>query len=454
MARRKDFLKDPEKYSVDELVTAIEDGIVTLQELQQTGLLSISKRYAINDKLAGSTSRRGAQPSVFNDTPSSGNSIQYKDGWDNPTSSGPTRSEDDGFYFGGQSNNARRSQASRRGRRSRNESTSTLKSVLIVFISVVVLAGIGCLIYSLLLNRKMSADEIYSKYKKSVVLIATGYHFKATVDGQDLSVIMNDPDFDHMSWNNGQLFFNQPCIGTGTGFFVSEDGKIVTCNHVVTDCENYKDSIEFRLRDAFRANQNQLNTIAAIAAFWGEDISSNRWSYLADHVKVEMVVDFIRVAMNDTYLQSLDDMLPCSLIKSSKDKDIDVAVIQLNTKKTPADVTSIVDIPASMKRDKTSKVDFTMGSDIYSIGFPLSLALGQTNIGIEASNHHGSITQECGEYTYGHDINIQHGASGSPVFDSRGRFAGIVNAGVIINGVAQGYNKAIKPEHVARLLNY
>lgn len=452
MAKKKDYLKDPERYSVDELVQAIQSGVVTLIELQQTGLLSISKRYTINERLGMNRSRQVSNfpvQSSSNSPVSSNPSVPSKSYSAQGTdySSRVNGGSNDGFW--GAQETPYVPVSSKR----RKKSSFEWKYILIPAL-VIVVGGLVGLAVMLLGDRKMKPEEIYSRYKKSVVLIAMQYHFKATVDGEDLSDILDDPDFDVMSWYNGKIIWNQPSIGTGTGFFVSDDGKIVTCNHVVSDYENYKDSIEFRLRDAFRNKQNEINTYAALAAMFGVDATTNKWSYLADHLKVERVVDFVRIAMNDTRIQSLDDMLPCSIIKTSKDADVDAAVIQLNSKKTPAEVVYFVDIPGSMKSDNTSKVKFVMGNDVYSIGFPLSLAVGQTNIGIEATNQHGTITQECGEYTYGHDINIHHGASGSPVFDNHGRFAGIVNAGFMINGSAQGYNKAVKPEHVARLLNY
>ena len=76
----------------------------------------------------------------------------------------------------------------------------------------------------------------------------------------------------------------------------------------------------------------------------------------------------------------------------------------------------------------------------------MSFIIGTTSEGLEANNQSGEITQVRGRYEYGHNITIHQGASGSPVFDRTGRFAGIIVSGFL--GVSQGYNQAIQPDPV------
>lgn len=64
--------------------------------------------------------------------------------------------------------------------------------------------------------------------------------------------------------------------------------------------------------------------------------------------------------------------------------------------------------------------------------------------------HGGTITQDRGEYDFGHDAAITHGGSGSPMLNDRGKLVGIANAGV---DNTQGFNTAIKAKYIADLLN-
>ena len=125
----------------------------------------------------------------------------------------------------------------------------------------------------------------------------------------------------------------------------------------------------------------------------------------------------------------------------------DLAIIQMNSKLTPSDVENIVDLTDIAEED-----DLKLGDRIYSIGFPLSFTIGGTDIGLEANNQSGEVTQERGEYVYGHNITIHKGASGSPVFDAYGKFAGVIVSGFI--GVSSGYNQAVHPQKAVELLKH
>ena len=48
--------------------------------------------------------------------------------------------------------------------------------------------------------------------------------------------------------------------------------------------------------------------------------------------------------MNDTHVSSVNDFIHRSICKVSNDDKIDIAIIQVNTKKTPDGVVNIVDL--------------------------------------------------------------------------------------------------------------
>ena len=166
---------------------------------------------------------------------------------------------------------------------------------------------------------------------------------------------------------------------------------------------------------------------------------------LARAVTVKYNIFYTGVALNDTHVSSVNDFIPCSICKVSNDDKIDIAIIQVNTKKTPDGVVNIVDL-----NDIVTDKELQLGKKVYTIGFPQSFILGDTEIGLEANNQSGEITQQRGEYQYGHNITIHQGASGSPVFNERGKFAGVIVSGYL--GLSQGYNQAVQPKRAVELI--
>ena len=274
--------------------------------------------------------------------------------------------------------------------------------------------------------RPWTPEKVYSTYKKSVVLIRGTFYYEVTVKGNLLA--RYTPTSDGIAEVSDE---NPPAAYTGTGFFVSPDGLIVTNRHVVVPWMGEEETME-----AIRTHcQQQLLDLS-------EQKGSSALQLLAGEVKVEGKLLSLGVFLNDTRVNSYGEMIPCSLVKESGDDKIDVGLIQLNSKSLPAEVKTIVDL----QRIDNEVVE---GKSIYTIGFPSGFTLARTDQGIEANNQSGEITQVRDDASFGHNITIIGGASGSPVFNDRGRLIGIVNAGY--RG-SQGYNFAIRARHAAGLL--
>jgi pSer/pThr/pTyr-binding forkhead associated (FHA) protein len=252
-----------------------------------------------------------------------------------------------------------------------------------------------------------SPEEIYARYKKSVVLIMGAYYYEASgrgatryyaADGNGKIVRINSED--------DAMFY------TGTGFIVSNDGKIVTNKHIAAPWE-YDDDV-----------------IAAIKRVTGE-------------VNIEGRLAFIGCFLNDTYVSGMQDLILCSPVRIGATRAIDVAVLQTNSKTLPGGAETIVDLNQAVITDD----GLAAGASIFTIGFPAGFGLGMTEIGIQANNQDGKITQMRGDVEFGHNITIIGGASGSPVFNEYGKLVGIINA-----GYEQGYNLAIKAKYAVDLV--
>lgn len=287
----------------------------------------------------------------------------------------------------------------------------------------IIIAGIAYY----LINKAWEPTEIYTYYKNSVVLIVQNSCYQVTVNGRSLGAYYKGLEvLDECHLDSDGDLAHGGVTASGTGFFVSSDGRIMTNKHVLFPMGNDKNDADIIKRQV----QSFLR-------------QSRKLAPLAEYVEVTYKLKEVRIARNDSYVNTATDLTPCSVYKVSDNDDLDIAIIQVNNKRTPSDVEHIVDIDDYVKGD-----GLRIGKKVFTIGFPYAFTMGDTSVGLEANNQSGEITQERGEYTYGHNITIQHGASGSPVFNEYGKFAGVIVSGFL--GISQGYNHAINPEPINR----
>jgi pSer/pThr/pTyr-binding forkhead associated (FHA) protein len=281
-----------------------------------------------------------------------------------------------------------------------------------------------------------SDEDIYVKYKNSVVLLFGSYYYNVSAGNLDLKklnfptdVVLEDDNLkivDKSSGDNMKQF-------TGTGFFVSNDGKIVTNLHIIRPWLYSKDAS--KISDKYKMILSQhAEDYPILNAF-------------VSQIKVEGVMSYIGMLPNGVYF-SEDNLHQCRELIGHNDIEKDVAILQLETKKIPYDNYSIVNIDQAVDDDSEIKV----GSHIYTIGFPFGLSLQdlKTSKGIRSIANEGSITQECSEYSFGFNAPAYSGASGSPIFNSKGRLIGVLNSGVT---KTQGFNYGIKAIYIRELLN-
>ena len=267
--------------------------------------------------------------------------------------------------------------------------------------------------------------------------------YGVTINNRPLSYYLSDLEaFDYFSIDSDGDVSPGAMFGSGTGFFISSDGKIMTNRHVVGPTKSEQEKETEQIKEAI---QNYLKELAKKYRAAGQRKAADYIDGLAEAVDVNYDILWIGIGMNDTHVtaRTIADLkrefVSCSVLKTSQDDALDVAIIQTNDKRTPDVVTHVVDL-----NDIARESDMELGDNVYTIGFPKGFTLGTTDMGLEANNQSGEITQERGEYTYGHNITIHQGASGSPVFDCHGRFAGIIVSGFL--GLSQGYNHAVQPQ--------
>lgn len=280
-----------------------------------------------------------------------------------------------------------------------------------------------------------------------------------------------------------------PDVMYGTGFFISEDGKIATNRHVVegnikeqdarmglkkiiraleevlekskdhyslclsnikADITYNPDTIQGLLlaeQDAFEFFTQRLNEInKQLSILKQNDPDETDLLYHND----------VRIAYNNTFIHSAGELKPCTIREKSETDDL--AIIQLNTKQTPKERHIFELTPRDMLQHY-SFGEYLMrivGSDknkaLMMIGYNEGPNMAITNEGIMAQHQKGTVSRHLEEERdVQYDIPALQGSSGSPVINCRGQVVAINYAGA--DTVSNRFNYGVKEKYLYKLSN-
>lgn len=332
----------------------------------------------------------------------------------------------------------------------------------------------------------MTKSAIDNKYRSGVVLILNQYYYTLTLAGLDF-YFAGDSNGNIIEFGTGPEYFEKCLITTtGTGFFISNDGKIATNRHVASRTVTDKDAIKWTktiLNSASLYLEMQNDTCELVKKYCIDKIDkatddTERVKYVLMYNQSEEKIrennetlrslkymdpqdadieyhSKLYVAYNGTFVKTIEDFYKCSLRKVSDAEDIDLAIIQLNSKETPSNA-YIFQVPAKNMLEHYSFGEYLIrlfgndkNEDLYMIGFNRGFALGITEEGLYSQCTRGSLSQtETKRIQY--DISTEPGSSGSPVLNRRGQLVAINFAG--LSGT-QGFNWGVKEQFLYELMN-
>lgn len=274
----------------------------------------------------------------------------------------------------------------------------------------------------------------------------------------------------------------------GTGFFVSETGKIVTNAHVVSNMKSDKDanksiaavieSLKKQIAKAYYALGEKLDEAQALynEANYSDEYSMDDFNKISayrdaivnersEYADIYNGLDKIRpseseikyhnrvsIAYNNTFVTSGSDFISCVILKS--DTEHDLALIQLKDKKTP-EGKYIFDVPDEDPLEHYSlmeRVAKWFGSDkngkLFITGFNQGPSLAQTKDGVKAQFNMGTISQRASNRIM-YSIPTLPGSSGSAVVNGKEQLVAIHYAGI---SSTQSFNYGIRVKYLKNLL--
>ena len=347
-----------------------------------------------------------------------------------------------------------------------------------------------------------TSDELYSECSSGVVLVVNQYYHKITLPTGKVwyfSDFDEDGDLEDWTMDQEEILKNRKLI-TGTGFFISDKGVILTNNHVAnpqiavkdaknsvrrvfsamdeilkaamqelsdqfdelekskSDCVQYNPYLE-----EYYVNEEKLNEIKTEQAQLKEqyeEFKQNKEQLktmdLSD-LSVETICD-LGIAYNDTYVTKISDLVPCVVVKVSDKENVDLATLQLKNKQTP-DNKYIFAVNETQEESFSDKVknlfsdndqqELKTGQKLFMIGYNAGFTLSNTQQGIKAQITNGTISQMPDEDKMMYTIPSLPGSSGSPVLNEYGQLVAVNFAG---NRETQNFNYGIQLKRVQQFL--
>ncbi|MBQ7940967.1 MAG: FHA domain-containing protein [Muribaculaceae bacterium] len=240
---------------------------------------------------------------------------------------------------------------------------------------------------------------------------------------------------------------------TGTAFFISEDGEMGTNRHVAVPWEYDKKDYEEVIR----------NFIGMMKTYFAGKLASKITSdsikktviserYNKSDIEIGGIFEFLGIGLTGTKVNSVLDIHHCQVIAESGDKDKDVALIRLNTRKTPeylVKMKAVYDITKA-RVDETSLKP--QEDEFLITGYPLGEWIGTklfNGAELRPTMHKATLSNIPDDNCIQIQVVGTGGQSGSPVIDKKHRLVGVLCSG--FGGTEVTYCCNIK--HLVELYN-
>ena len=298
-------------------------------------------------------------------------------------------------------------------------------------------------------------------YRPAVVDVRTIFHPIVTFDDNPMSD----------SWDGEVQFNDMQLQSQATAFFLDSLGRMGTNRHVAMPWEELTKDQEDQIRDFIEDNLPKGRSIESINAFLQNSIfastvlkhamarSGNNQDRFVNNVlnitsriskskyTISGKIDHITVGYPGNYYTHTDEFQRCNVLSVSKDKDIDLAILQLNNKTTPKDIKNLF----SPEDFSTEQLE-PLKDQLYTIGYPAGLIWAQDSKtkSLEPNIRETKCSKQPGRFDFEIQASSVGGSSGSPIFNDKGQVVGILYGGYSVVG---GSTKAVHSKYLKQLYN-
>lgn len=335
----------------------------------------------------------------------------------------------------------------------------------------------------------LSDEQIEQKIASGVVLVQNQSYFEVVLSNGESIFFSSFDDNEGIKGIAVEEDSVEVVYSYGTGFFISDDGKIATNAHVVSNMVSDRDvnksvsSLIITLKKIFSSLYEEskekyeeavllYNIAATSPEFTYEDfcnirdikdaLKSERDKYAQYYHEVNDISasdseikyhNEVSIAYNNTHVTNTRDFVPCIVTKT--DADHDLAIIQIKNKVTPIGrhVFEIKEVDPlekyTWKENLTKQLGEDKNSKLFMTSFNLGPQLAMTEEGLKSQFNHGSISQKTDDRIM-YSIPTLPGSSGSPVVNLQGQLVAVNFAG--LNGT-QSFNYGIRVKHLKNLIN-
>lgn len=309
-------------------------------------------------------------------------------------------------------------------------------------------------------------ERLAKECESGVVLVQTIEYYEMRMNN-GASLYFTGSDFDKESGQfkglSADIDSLMPDVMYGTGFIISDDGKIATNRHVIEgNISEQEARIGMKkivralvealekavMNDSLRVLclkadiifnpdtivgllQSEKDALVLFTERMNENRQMLRLLKHTDFNDIELIYNNdVRIAYNNTFVQNVTELKPCTI--RTKSETDDLAIIQLNTKQTPGGR----HVFALTERDMLQHYSYweylmhLIGKDknktLMMIGYNMGIGMALTDEGIISQHTTGTLSRYLAqEREIQYDIPSLLGSSGSPVINHRGQVVAI-----------------------------